>query len=85
MWEYLKESMSGMDGMASAMRQGFLIVVYSSCIGGFILAMLDICLNKGTNLYGVAAIVTGMLGSAFLGKVGQAKQELKTPLPPSGD
>lgn len=89
MWDYIKESMSGMDGFASAMRQGFLVCVWGGVAGGIGLGVLDICLNKGANLLGVAAIITGILGTAFLGKVGQAKQELKAPLPtkeePSGD
>jgi hypothetical protein len=57
------------------MRLGFYTCVLAGCIGGILLGVLDIILNKGKNLLGVAAIVGGLLAPAFYGKQAQAKSE----------
>jgi hypothetical protein len=61
----------------SSMRLGFIHAIFVSCYGGFILAILDIVLNEGKNLIGVAAVQTGLAGVAFYGKKEQSKTETK--------
>ena len=68
--EYLKS-----DSKASSMRLGFIISVWFACAGGFILAILDICINEGKNLLGVAAVIGVIQGFAFGGKTFSGKFE----------
>lgn len=58
------------------MRVGFIIGVLAGCVGGVYLARLDIVLNQGKNLFGIAAIVTAILGPLTAGKYYQSKTEL---------
>ena len=59
----------------SSMRLGFIISVYTGCFGGFILAVLDICINKGVNLVGVSLIIGAWQLFAFGGKTLSGKLE----------
>lgn len=70
--EYLQQGTK-----ASSMRLGFITSVYCSTYGGLLLGTLDIVLNKGANLIGVAAIIGAMSGTAYYGKQAQAKTENK--------
>lgn len=60
----------------SSMRLGFVWSVATGCIGGFILALLDIILNHGTNLLGVAAVIAAWQGFAFGFKFASGKAEV---------
>lgn len=60
---------------ASSMRLAFIHAAFVASYGGLLLAILDIAINKGANLLGVAA-VSGAIGTpAFYGKYKQASVE----------
>lgn len=61
----------------STMRLGFISCVWGALFIGFVLSILDIIINKGKNIVGVAGLVTGILGFAFYGKQKQTQFELK--------
>jgi hypothetical protein len=60
----------------SSMRLSLINCVIVATYGGFILAVLDVVLNKSQGLFGVAAFVTAILGPVILGKQAQNKSEL---------
>lgn len=70
--EFLKS-----DTNYSSMRLGFITCIYASTIGGITLAILDIVLNKGKNLLGVAGVIGALGVPAFYGKQAQSKNEFE--------
>jgi hypothetical protein len=80
----MKDKFTEYRGNKSSMRASFLAVTIMSAIcagpGGLVLGTLDIILNDGKNLPGVAMIILALAGvawTAFTGKTAQAKEELK--------
>lgn len=69
----------------SSMRLGFIWSVITGCVGGFILAVLDIILNHGANLLGVAAVVGAWQLFAFGGKAYSGKWEQRREGGPNAD
>ena len=71
----IKQALENQNGYISSMRVNFTMSVFTSCIGGIGLGVLDIYFNGGKNLLGVASIIAALSGFAFWGKQKQAKIE----------